>query len=241
MTLSTRLGVAFTVVFALMFILSLVLLALQWRRRRCSRQRSPYSIEEDTNASSLSVNSPGAGKAWLLPVSTRDITGNNLDKADASFDESCVPCSTRSTLVASDSCRSSQFLEKKSGRQTWKVVTEKARTLLSPKRACRPEVPEIRITFPEELIEDDEQTLYYASLPGADNEKSQQQQQVPQPQNVKKNGSRRPRMVVVQMSESGSGAAFVRDIVETDQAETNNMTGGPRHLAKVDLDALREK
>ncbi|KAK9240558.1 hypothetical protein V1525DRAFT_395336 [Lipomyces kononenkoae] len=239
MALLTRLGVAFTVVLALLLIFSVVVLAVQqWRRRRQQRQRhsrlSPYSIEEDTNASSLSVNSPGAGKAWLLPVSTRDITGT-VDKTDASSDcLSLEPCSTRSTLVASESCRSSVFLEKKSSpRQTWKkVVTEKVRALLSPRRATRPEVPEIRITFPDELIEDDEQTLYYASLSEADNQ-----------QKVKGSSGRAPRMVIVQMSESGSGAAFVRDVVEPDHAEINNMTGR-HHLENFDpqtIGRLREK
>ncbi|KAK9384743.1 hypothetical protein V1515DRAFT_319523 [Lipomyces mesembrius] len=242
MVLLTRLGIAFTALFGLILILSIALVALQRRRQRHSTT-SPYAIQ-DTYASSLNVNSPGAGKAWLLPMSTRDVIYVE-DKRYASSSsmalESCTPSSTRSTLAVSDSFRSSEFGEKRSARETWRIVMEKVRALLSAKRANTPQVPEIRITFPDELTQDEEETLYYATISEADsspNESDKPQQKVMQ-------GRRRPRIVVVQMSESGSGAAFVRDVVEDEQAEIS-MYGKttPSHLENVDLDTvggLREK
>ncbi|KAK9372867.1 uncharacterized protein V1513DRAFT_404430 [Lipomyces chichibuensis] len=238
MVLLTRLGIAFTALFGLILTLSVALVALQ-RRRRQRHSPSPYAIQ-NTYASSLSVNSPGAGKAWLLPISMRDVICVE-DKRYASCSsislESCTPSSTRS-LAVSDSFRSN---EKRSASETWKIVMGKVRALLRAKRANTVQVPEIRITFPDELAQDDEETLYYATISETGNtpdESEKPQQQVMQ-------GRRKPRIVVVQMSESGSGAAFVRDLVEDEQAEIS-MYGktAPCHLENVDLDTvgrLREK
>ncbi|KAK9495884.1 hypothetical protein V1508DRAFT_100854 [Lipomyces doorenjongii] len=243
MVLLTRLGIAFTALFGLILILSIALVALQRRRQRQRHSPSPYAIQ-DTYASSLSVNSPGAGKAWLLPMSTRDVICVE-DKRYASSSsmalESCTPSSTRSTLVLSDSFRSSDISEKRSASETWRIVMEKVRALLSAKRANTHQVPEIRITFPDELTQDDEETLYYATISEADNASNESDK----PQQKVMQGRRRPRIVVVQMSESGSGAAFVRDVVEDEQAEIS-MCGKttPRHLENIDLDTvggLREK
>ncbi|KAK9488873.1 hypothetical protein V1527DRAFT_448880 [Lipomyces starkeyi] len=242
MVLLTRLGIAFTALFGLFLILSVALVALQ-RRRRQRHSPSPYAIQ-DTYASSLSVNSPGAGKAWLLPMSTRDvicIEDKRYTSSSSMALDSCTPSSTRSTLAVSDSFRSSGISETRSASETWRIVMEKMRALLSAKRANTAQVPEIRITFPEELTQDEEETLYYASISEADNapnESDKSQQKVMQ-------GRRRPRIVIVQMSESGSGAAFVRDVVEDEQAEIS-MYGKttPRHLENADLDTvggLREK
>ncbi|KAK9248250.1 hypothetical protein V1506DRAFT_529420 [Lipomyces tetrasporus] len=233
MVLLTRLGIVFTVLLVLIIILSVALLVLH-RRQRPRLDRSPYWIQY-TNASNLSVNSPGAGKAWLLPLSTRDVicVEDKRFESTVTF-ESCTPSSTRSTLVAGQNPRSSELGDKSRACESWRTVMRKVRALVGAKRTNTRPVPEIRITFPDELVQEEEESLYYATVSEADSGANRQ--------NVKP-AARRPRVVVVQMSESGSGAAFVRDIVEDEHADMNEKASASQ-LENVNLETiggLREK
>ncbi|KAK9322489.1 hypothetical protein V1517DRAFT_323292 [Lipomyces orientalis] len=230
MVLLTRLGIVFTVLLVVIIVLLVALLVLR-RRQRPRHAGSPYGIQ-NTNASNLSVNSPGAGKAWLLPLSTRDVIYVEDKRFESTVTlESCTPSSTRSTLVAGQSPRSSELGDKSGACEAWKVVMRKVRALVGANRASTRPVPEIRITFPDELMQNEEESLYYATVSeAAANESDKSRPKV-------KPAGRRPRVVVVQMSESGSGAAFVRDIVEDEHANMNEKTSASQ-LENVDLETV---